>query len=410
MFERLPTAWLRAASAAVAAALVAVAVGGCAQPGPAPRPPVAGEQGFDDAINSAIDDLFAQTQPGSRLPGVFAKLEERMAGKRGVMVEPVLEAGSGNQTTATQTVDARIAQRVAARFTQIELLPFQAASLPRAQYLLTGTIGRSAGAQDGWRIDLALSDLKTRTIAAQASSRARAEGVDATPTAFYRDSPVLLRDNAVGRAEEASRTTVGQLAPAGYLDRVAAAAWLAAATVAYNAERFEQALGMYRQALESPGGDQLRVHSGIYLSNWRLGRIADAETAFGSIVAAGLASRNLGVKFLFRPNSTDFFADAKASPPYDAWVRQIARQAASSRACLNIVGHTSRTGSEQFNDQLSQRRAQIIKQRLEAESADLVARTRASGMGFRENLVGTGSDDTRDALDRRVEFKVDACS
>jgi hypothetical protein len=30
-------------------------------------------------------------------------------------------------------------------------------------------------------------------------------------------------------------------------------------------------------------------------------------------------------------------------------------------------------------------------------------------MGWRENLVGIGSDDVRDAIDRRVEFKVVDC-
>ena len=33
----------------------------------------------------------------------------------------------------------------------------------------------------------------------------------------------------------------------------------------------------------------------------------------------------------------------------------------------------------------------------------------ASGVGSREKLVGTGTDDVRDALDRRVEFKVVPC-
>ena len=30
-------------------------------------------------------------------------------------------------------------------------------------------------------------------------------------------------------------------------------------------------------------------------------------------------------------------------------------------------------------------------------------------MGWRENLVGSGSDNAVDALDRRVEFRVEAC-
>jgi len=76
---------------------------------------------------------------------------------------------------------------------------------------------------------------------------------------------------------------------------------------------------------------------------------------------------------------------------------------------MDVVGHTSRTGSEAYNDKLSLNRATFIKQRLEAESKDLVARTKPQGMGFRENIVGTGTDDVRDALDRRVEFKIVAC-
>jgi class 3 adenylate cyclase len=40
------------------------------------------------------------------------------------------------------------------------------------------------------------------------------------------------------------------------------------------------------------------------------GRAADAESAFGRIVAIGLVTNNLAVKFLFRPGSTDFWPDA----------------------------------------------------------------------------------------------------
>ena len=43
------------------------------------------------------------------------------------------------------------------------------------------------------------------------------------------------------------------------------------------------------------------------------------------------------------------------------------------------------------------------------QAAGLSRRLRASGMGFRGNIVGTGADDATDAIDRRVEFKVEAC-
>ena len=43
------------------------------------------------------------------------------------------------------------------------------------------------------------------------------------------------------------------------------------ATTLYNAEKYQDALGQYRTALQTPQGEQLRVQSGIYLSNMKLG-------------------------------------------------------------------------------------------------------------------------------------------
>ncbi|MEZ5478207.1 MAG: hypothetical protein R3E95_12200 [Thiolinea sp.] len=37
------------------------------------------------------------------------------------------------------------------------------------------------------------------------------------------------------------------------------------------------------------------------------------------------------------------------------------------------------------------------------------ARIRTAGKGFSENIAGTGSDDLRDAVDRRVEFRRIPC-
>jgi len=74
-----------------------------------------------------------------------------------------------------------------------------------------------------------------------------------------------------------------------------------------------------------------------------------------------------------------------------------------------VVGHTSRTGTESVNERLSLQRAQALQRRLEQAGADLRGRLQARGMGFRENLVGTGTDDLRDALDRRGGFRVVGC-
>ena len=179
--------------------------------------------------------------------------------------------------------------------------------------------------------------------------------------------------------------------------------------VSYNAERYEEALGQYRSALATPAGEQMRVLNGIYLATSKLNRPAEAEAAFGRVVAFGIAARQIGVKFLFNPNGTDFWSDSKISGPYAMWLRQIARESAAAKACMEVVGHTSKTGTEAYNDALSLRRASAIRQRLVGEAAELGPRMKPQGMGFRQNLVGSGSDDAVDALDRRVEFKIVDC-
>ena len=382
---------------AVGAALAALALAGCA----APRVAAVNDDAlpFDQAVVVATDALVRQSPA---MTGFLAKLS-----KRQVVLDPTLDAGSGQQTAATQQLDSAIADRMTRNFEQIEVLPFRSASLSKAQYLLTGTLAREQGA---FRLNLALIDLKSGTAVAQSSARARPDGVDMSPLAYYRDSPVLVKDKVIEGYVRTSATARGQKADATYLERIAAATVINDATVLYNAERYQEALGQYRGAMATPAGDQLRVLNGIYLSNVKLGQMAEAEEAFGRVVAFGIAYNELGVKLLFKPDSTEFWSDPKVSGVYGMWLRQIAREGGSAKACMDIIGHTSKTGSAAYNDALSLQRAAYIRRRLGTESAELATRARVQGMGFRQNIVGSGTDDGVDALDRRVEFKIVPCS
>jgi len=391
--------------AAVAAALVMLGGAGCQSTGPTV---ISNELPFDEAVVAATDGLVAQTQ---KLPSFLAKVEAKVV-KRPIVIDPMLDAASGQQTQLTRQLEQKVSARLGAQHPQFELLPFQSANLAKAQYLLTGTMVRTAGsgARKPFQIHLALVEMATRNVLAQASALARDDGLDNSPTAYYQDSPILVKDQVVDGYVRTAQTAPGQPADAYYLERLAASALINDGTNAYNASQYQDALGHYRNALSTPTGEQLRALNGVYLASWRLGRMGDAEQAFGKIVAFGLTNRNLGVKFLFNPGSTEFWSDPKVNGPYALWLRQIARQAGAAKVCMNVVGHTSRTGSEQTNDRLSQARASAIKQKLETEVSDLATRTRASGMGWRENIIGTGTDDVSDALDRRVEFKIVGCS
>jgi len=387
-------------------------VAGCAKPAPPPPPtPMAtsdtSERSFDEAVVVATDGLLAQLL--QQRPAPSTKPEA----KRGVVIDPMVDATSGQQTGATRLFEQRVTERLQSNYSQFDVMPFQGANLSQAQYLLTGTMTRVAGSQAGapqvFQLNLALTDLKDGLVLAQASSRARDEGLDTTPTPYYRDSPIVVKDKVVDGYIATSQTPPGRPAESVYFERVATATTVSEATAAYNSDSYQDALALYQTAAAKPGGEQLRVLNGIYLASWKLGRATEAEDAFGKVVAFGLSNNNLGVKFLFNPGTTNFWFDPQVSGPYGFWLRQIARQAAVAKVCMNVVGHTSRTGSQAYNDRLSLQRAAYIKKRLDTEAPELASRTKASGMGFRENLVGTGTDDARDALDRRVEFKITEC-
>jgi outer membrane protein OmpA-like peptidoglycan-associated protein len=270
--------------------------------------------------------------------------------------------------------------------------------------------GVAGGPRDAYRICLALADLSSKKIISKGVARALPEGIDPTPVAFYTDSPVFTRDASTDAyIKSCQGTQAGDPIVQAYADRIVVASLITDATESYDAKRYSDALDVYRSALRTPGGEQLRVLNGIYLADMALGRRKDAADAFGSLVDYGLKGDKLAVKFLFRPGSTQFVTDPRQRAPYQMWLGKIAERADASKACLEIDGHTSATGIAAINDRLSALRAEYVKDKLEDISSALHGRLIAAGKGSREMIVGTGKDDASDALDRRVEFKVVKC-
>jgi outer membrane protein OmpA-like peptidoglycan-associated protein len=407
----------------VAGLIALLLLAACAAPPPAPlpeRPPApSSELTFAAAIDYAVDDLLVQAQ---RLPafnpppksGIAAltKKDEAPVPRSVIAVDPAIDGNTGQQTTASKTLDARLLQRATEKFVQFDVVPVTSSNLGKAQYLLAGTltpVDVANAAQGTFRINLSLTDIKTGFVVAQAVARARGDAVDTTPTPFYRDSPSLTKDRIVEGQIRTAQTPTGQAADEVYLSRLPVSALISEGSRLYEAGNYADALRYYESAAARPEGQQLRVLNGLYLTYTQLGRTDEAEKAFAKIVALGLATNSLSVKFLFRPGSLEFLSDPKISGPYTMWLRLVAREVAASGTCLTIVGHTSKTGTEQFNDRLSTQRAVSIQTRIEAQAPQTKGRLSSVGVGFRENLVGSGTDDLRDALDRRVEFKVRIC-
>lgn len=403
-----PVAWARRL-AALAVVATAFLLAGCGAPptvspvarASSPRSLLDGS--LEQAVAAASEGLLVQAR---RLPAFRSA-----SGRRSAVLDPMLDASTGQQTAATLRIGRHVAERLAAGPDAIDWLAFRPPNVAIARFVLTGSLSRALPDQPKGAVllNLALTEQSTGLVAAQAWALAHDDPFDASPLPHDADSPLPVRDAAVDGYLTTSATGAGKPADPAYLNRIPVAPLLDDANQRYDAGSYAEALAGYRH-VAAAGSPPLRALVGIYLANVRLGRHGDAEQAFGSIVAHGLAIRQFDVRFLFAPAGTAFASDPTVSGPYPMWLRQIARETAAAKACLTLVGHASRTGSDAANDTLSLQRATVVRQRLVAEAAALGERIKVLGAGSRNNLVGNGSDDATDALDRRVDIRVVPCT
>lgn len=376
------------------------APGGGAAPAAAPVAAVP----FDDAVRMAATMVFSTAPKSAGGPAI-------------VVIDPLVDGVTGEQSAATRQIGAHIVALVKEKYPQFVVTPFSAQSVSKAPYVLVGTFtpvnlqGQTNGNREAFRFCLVMADLRSGRTVAKGVARARMDGVDTTPISFFQDSPTWTEDaNIKGYINTCQATKVGDPINPLYLNGILTASMISDAIDAYDAGRYREALELYESAKATGAGDQLRVYNGLYLANWKLGRQEQATKAFGDVVDYGLANNRLGVKLLFKPASTAFLSNPLITGQYDMWIREIAQRSAARNACLQVTGNTSSSGSAALNERLSLLRAEYVQRLLETDAPALHGRTVAAGAGSSSTLVGTGADNTSDALDRRVEFKtIPAC-
>ena len=399
----------RRAGFAAGVSLLCAGLVACVESGPTPAttapqtaaapPPLPPILPFDQAVANAANTVFTAAPAGSYR----------------VVIDPLVDGVTGYGSRATDGIQAQVTDLVQRQYPRFSIEKFSPDALKDSPLVLVGTFtpvngqNQTVGPREAYRFCLVLGDLKTGKVVAKGVARSQLAGVDTTPSTVFRESPVWTTDPATqAYISTCQATKVGDPINKDFLDGLRTASLISQGDQAYNAGQYQSALSLYTAAKTSPAGDQLKAYNGIYLTRWKLNQ-PEASTAFGDAIAYGLRRNRLAVKFLFQPGSTQFYQDQQVSGQYPIWLQQIAQQAAqqttTANGCIEVTGHTSRTGSQQINEQLSLQRANYVKGQLERDAPQLSGHLVANGAASSQMMVGTGKDDLSDALDRRVEFK-----
>lgn len=373
---------------------------GCAAPPLSPT--VKTPMELEPAVKALAADLFGQVRASQNFVG-------RM-GKKAFVVDPFIDAYTAEVNETSRQIEQVLMREVRSAFPEFPIEHMSVKNLGTSQYVVNGTIRLDKTSGSGfYRVSSSVVDLKTGMIIANSEVWLTKEKLNFEPIASYKESPMYLKDKRVEGYIATTLSNTGALADKSYFDTLPTAAVLSEADVRFDAGDFANALDLYQLAEGRADGKTMKTYSALYQSYRKLGQNQEAEKAFANLVDVGLGNNNLSTRFLFTVNTTDFVADPSLRSQYALWLRQIARRVAAAGVCLNIVGHSSRSGNERYNDQLSQQRALAVQKLMQKDFPQVMQKTKAYGKGFRENIIGTGSDDAQDAIDRRVEFRVVEC-
>ena len=406
------------------ALMLALLVAGCAAPPPSDAPAPA-----PAAAPAPSPALVAPSAPPALVAAPFAdavaRAGERLlqdaqatlgSGPRELVIDPLIDASTGQQTNSTVQMGAQLAGLITRRVPTWNVQPLTRGALASRPLLLIGTLTaintRNVKDEnaDAFRVCLVLIDLRTNRLVAKRVDRATLATVDAEPLPQYRESPTWALDaTALAYIKSCQGSSPGDPVAPGYLQRLPAQAVINEAMLAYADNKPADAYRLYHEARDLADPQDLRVLNGLYTTSWKTGRKKEAAETFGKIVGIGLDSKKLPIKLFFNPGTTTLLQSADLQAQYAVWLREVATQVGTRDNCLRVVGHTSRTGDAAANEVLSQKRAAYVKDRLERNAGNLRGRVVSAGAGSRENLIGLATDDLRDALDRRVEFRTVEC-
>lgn len=374
-------------------------LGSCAHVEPIPDRVLSFEEGFR-ALAANLAGQVEKSSVGSMVNKVVNRQLKKM------VLDPFIDVESGYPIKANTRIEQIMSKEIEKRF-EIpgELEP---ETLQVSEYVLNGMITLDDKKTNVHKVYSTVFEKSSGKVLASAS--VRISGIDTTPKDIYKDSPVFLKGESYKHYTASVKRAPGEKVDEEYFNGLTAKSMRTKGDNLYEQKEYRKSLSYYNQAANMEKGQQLEVLNGQFTNYRAQGQLAEAEEVYGKLLRVSVAETGeIESKIVFAPGEKEPLESNAAL--YHIYMRQIATFVVSLPQCrLKIVGHSSRTGTEAYNDKLSQERALWIQKHMSSYSAQIGGRSTAIGRGFRENIVGTGRDDVTDQIDRRVEFVFMNCS
>jgi outer membrane protein OmpA-like peptidoglycan-associated protein len=359
---------------------------GCSQIRPVPMP-------FETAVSVMANDLFKQVNASQ--DAVF-------------VIDSFTDADTGEVTDTTKKASEIIKQEKS----DFKFTDMTEDNLQKATYVVIGIMQseqyQEGGAAKYPHLMVSIVDKKSKEIIAHSESWISDTRLASESTPLYKDNPIDIKDANTKLKEDVAKNTSNESAQEKYFDSLGTNALLNEARVFYEKSDYKTALHLYEKAAKRDDGKEImETYYGLYKCFIKLDNKAAAEQAIDDLVNLGLKNGRINMRFLFASNKTEFLK-TEVLDEYPIWIRQIAKKMNDSKSCFHVVGHTSKSGSQDHNNMLSTKRAERIKEMLINEQSGLTSKLKAYGVGSSQ-CVGCSDLEAQARIDRRVEIKVANC-
>lgn len=363
------------------------------------------EQGIK-VLATDLADQLGKSSIGNMLNQVNPLTHQKQL-KR-ITIDPFIDAESGYPLKANLIIKNIISQQMKSRYEITgEMDPD---NLEASEYVLNGlvTFEKNSGERvDVYKVFATLFEKASGQVLASAS--VYVDQLDTTPMDLYKDSPVFLKGKNYEDQVSSINKSPDDRIEERYGNRLRARSLMVKGDTLYENQEYNKSLAYYNQLAGGQSEPEIQVLNGQFTNLVRQGNMREAEQVYAKLLRTSIVETDVIFnKIVFAPNSvTPLESNLDL---YKMYIRQIGDLVAAVPACrVEIVGHCSRSGSESYNDKLSQQRAEWIHNQMAAHAPMIRGKSGTIGRGFNENLVGSGKDDITDAVDRRVEFKFSAC-